>query len=43
MNKNSLNIVNSVLIGGGGQNNYLNPSKIRDSKESQYRRLSKNK
>ena len=43
MNRNSLNIVNSKLIGGGGQNRYLNPYKIRDYKEFDYRKLSRNR
>ena len=43
MNKNSLNIVNYKLIGGRGQNNHLNPYKIRDYKEYNYRRLSRNR
>ena len=42
MNKNSLNIVNSKLI-GGGHKNCLNPYKIRDYKEYNYRRLSRNR
>ena len=42
MNKNSLNIVNSKLI-GGGQNRYLNPYNIRDYKEFNSRKLSRNR
>ena len=42
MNKNSLNVVNSKLI-GGGQNRYINPYKIRDYKEFDYRKLSRNR
>ena len=42
MNKNSLNIVNYKLI-EEGQNNHLNPYEIRDYKEYNYRRLSRNR
>ena len=42
MNKNSLDIVNYKLIGGGAKY-YLNPYKIRDYKEYNYRRLSRNR
>ena len=42
MNKNSLNIVNFKLI-GGGQNRHLNPYKIKDYKEFNYRKLSRNR
>ena len=42
MNKFTLNIVNYKLI-GGGQNNYLNAYNIRDYKEYNYRRLSRNR
>ena len=42
MNKNSLNVVNSKLI-GGGQNRYINPYNIRDYKEFNYRKLSRNR
>ena len=42
MNKNSLNIVNFKLI-GGGQNRYLNPYKIRDCNKNNYRKLSRNR
>ena len=42
MNKNSLNIVNSKLI--FKRDNYcLSPYKIRDYKEYNYRRLSRNR
>ena len=40
--KNNFSIVNSKLV-GGGQNNHLNPYKIRDYKEYNYRRLSRNR
>ena len=43
MNRNSLNVVNFKLIGGGGQNRYLNPYKIKDYKEFDYRKLSRNR
>ena len=42
MDRNSLNIVNSKLI-GGGQNRYLNPYKIRNYREFDYRKLSRNR
>ena len=42
MNKNSLNVVNFKLI-GGGQNNYINPYKIRDYRYNNYRKLSRNR
>ena len=41
--KNSFSIVNSMLIGGRGHKNYLNPYKIRNYKEYNYRRLSRNR
>ena len=40
--KNNFSVVNSMLI-GGGHKNYLNPYKIRDYKEYNYRRLSRNR
>ena len=40
MNKKN---VNSKLIGGGGQNRHLNPYKIKDYKEFNYRKLSRNR
>ena len=43
MNKNNISFVNSKLIGGGGQNRYINPYKIRDYKEFNYRKLSRNR
>ena len=43
MNKNSLIIVNYKLIGGGGQNRHLNPYKIKNYKEFNYRKLSRNR
>ena len=43
MNKNSLNIVNYKLIGGRGQNNHLNPYKIRDYRYNNRRKLSRNR
>ena len=42
MNRNSLNIVNRKLI-GGGQNRYINPYKIRDCEYFNYRKLSRNR
>ena len=42
MNKNSISFVNFKLI-GGGQNRYLNSYKIRDYKEFNYRKLSRNR
>ena len=43
MNRNSLNIVNFKLIGGGGQNRYLNPYNIRIYNKNNYRELSRNR
>ena len=40
--KNNFSVVNFKLI-GGGHKNYLNPYKIRDYKEYNYRRLSRNR
>ena len=42
MNRNSLNVVNFKLI-GGGHNNYINPYKIRDYRYNNYRKLSRNR
>ena len=42
MNRNSLNIVNYKLI-GGGQNNYLNAYNIRNYNKNNYRELSRNR
>ena len=40
--KNNFSVVNSMLI-GGGQNNHLNPYKIRDCNKNNYRKLSRNR
>ena len=42
MNKNSLNVVNFKLI-GGGQNRHLNPYNIRIYNKNNYRELSRNR
>ena len=40
--KSNISVVNSMLI-GGGHKNYLTPYKIKDYKEYNYRRLSRNR
>ena len=42
MNRNSLNIVNRKLI-GGGQNRYINPYNTRNYNKNNYRELSRNR
>ena len=41
--KNNFSVVNSKLIGGGGQNNYLNAYNIRVYNKNNYRELSRNR